>query len=364
MRILILSANTGGGHNSTANALREQLEKMQIEYQIADTLAYISERVSNFISKGHIYLYRNLPKLFGWGYHYEENHSTAFMYEKCAKGAAMLQKELTDGRFDAVICTHLFGALMMTEVRKKYGVTVPCYFISTDYTCYPGVSDLKIDGIFVPHRMLLGEFVRNGISADHLFPTGIPVGSHFYEREDRLAAKKRLGLPEDKKVVMLSCGSMGCGHMEKSALLLLKNMPQDACLTVLCGSNRKSYEELQPHVSDRLFAVEYTKEMWHYMSAADLYITKPGGLTSTEAIVKQVPMIFINAVPGCETRNYDFLIGQGVASGAKHWKQVIASVNTALQKPELLEERREAMRAFVPYVAAEMICRRVVSSIQ
>ncbi len=360
MRVLILSANTGGGHNSTANALGEQLQKMQVEYKIADTLAYISEKYSEIISKGHSYLYRSMPKLFGVGYRFEENHSTAFIYDQCAKGAKALQAELVQGSYNAVICTHVFGGLMMTEVRKKFENNVPCYFISTDYTCHPGVSDMKIDGYFIPHRMLLGEFVRNGITADKLFATGIPVHSKFYEDESKMSAREALGLPTDKKVVMLSCGSMGCGHMEKTALLLLEKMPQDACLVVLCGNNKKTYEELQPHLSDRLYAVEFTKEMWRYMSAADIYITKPGGLTTSEAIVKRVPMIFINAVPGCETRNYDFLIEQGVASGAKHWKHVIELVNTALEKPEILEEQREAMKEFTPYVASEMICKRVL----
>lgn len=360
MRVLILSANTGGGHNSTANAIAEQLQKINVEYKITDSLAYISEKVSDIISKGHSYIYRNMPKLFGVGYRYEEKHSTVFIYDQCAKGAKALQGELSTEHYDAVICTHVFGGLMMTEVRKKYGNHVPCYFISTDYTCHPGVSDMKIDEYFIPHRMLLGEFVRNGISADKLFATGIPVLSKFYEEESKNDAREALGLPTDKRIVMLSCGSMGCGHMEKSALLLLKNMPEDACLVVLCGNNQKTYEDLQPHLSDRLYAVTFTKEMWRYMSAADIYITKPGGLTTSEAIVKRVPMIFINAVPGCETRNYDFLIEQGVASGAKHWKQVIELVNTALKKPEILEEQREAMKEFTPYVAAEMICKRAL----
>ena len=80
MRVLILSANTGGGHNSTANALGEQLHAMKAEYKITDCLAYISEKVSDFISWGHSYVYRNLPKLFGAGYRFEENHSTAFHF--------------------------------------------------------------------------------------------------------------------------------------------------------------------------------------------------------------------------------------------------------------------------------------------
>jgi len=361
MRVLILSANTGGGHNSTANALGEQLQKLNVEYKIADALAYISEKVSDFISKGHSYIYRNMPKLFGMGYRYEERHSTAFIYSQCAKGAKALQEELEAGQYTAVICTHVFGGLMMTEVKKKTGDPTPCYFVSTDYTCHPGVSDLKMDGYFIPHRMLLGEFVRNGIVADKLFATGIPVNSKFYEEEDKNTVRVELGLPIDKRIVMLSCGSMGCGKMEKSALKLYEELPQDAALVVLCGNNQKTYDALKPHLGDRLYAVGYTKEMWRYMTAADIYITKPGGLTTSEAIVKRVPMIFINAVPGCETRNYDFLIECGVASGVKKWKRLIGLVNEFLNKPAIPQAQMEAMKEFTPHVAAELICKKVLS---
>ncbi len=362
MRVLILSANTGGGHNSTANALGEQLHAMKAEYKITDCLAYISEKVSDFISWGHSYVYRNLPKLFGAGYRFEENHSTAFMYDQCARGAEALQEELAKGQYGAVICTHVFAGLMMTEVRKRYGNRVPCYLVATDYTCSPGCSDMDINGFFIPHRMLLGEFVRSGISADKLFPTGIPVNRRFYEVEDRAEAKAALGLPADKRTVVLSCGSMGCGRMERSALLLLESLAEDTSLVVLCGSNRKTYEELQPYLCDRLYAVEFTREMWRYMSAADVYITKPGGLTTSEAIVKRVPMIFINAVPGCETRNYDFLVEQGVANGARNWKHAIRLVEQLLHHPTLAQEQKEAMQSFNPYTAAEMICKRVLGS--
>lgn len=360
MRVLILSANTGGGHNSTANALGEQLEKINVEYKIEDALSYISENFSEFISKGHSYIYRNLPKLFGAGYRSQENHFAALIYDQCARGAKALHAELSQTPYDAVVCTHVFGGLMMTEIRRKYEDFTPCYFISTDYTCHPGVSELKLDGYFIPHRMLLGEFVRNGVPADKLFATGIPVHSRFYEEEEKDAAREALGLPIDKKLVMLSCGSMGCGHMEKTALLLFESLPQDAALVVLCGNNKRTYEALQSYVGERLYAVSFTKQMWRYMSAADIYITKPGGLTTSEAIVKRVPMIFINAVPGCETRNYDFLIQRGVASGAKNWKQVIEAVSAALRDPSVLESQRKEMEQFSVGIAAEAICKKIM----
>ena len=359
MRVLILSANTGGGHNSTAKALADQFERLDIEYEIADTLAFISETVSDFISWGHSYVYRKMPKLFGIGYRFEEKHTPRFMYEQCAKGAESLCKKITDGGFDALLCVHVFSGLMVTEMRERFHLMTPAYFIATDYTSSPGVSEMKLDGYFVPHRMLFGEFVRSGVKADKMFATGIPIGEAFYRQIEKAEARSALGLPADRRIVLLSCGSMGCGHLDKNALTVARHLPSDAMLVVLCGKNEKIYEELSPLESDRLKVLSFNDQVATYMSAADLYITKPGGLTTSESIAKRLPMILIEAVPGLETRNYDFLIQNGVASGTKSWRQVSVLVQKMLKTPALAEKQIEAMKRFTSHSAAEAICRQV-----
>ena len=363
MRVLILSANTGGGHNATAKALGEQMERLEIAYEIADTLSFISEKVSDFISWGHSYVYRRLPRLFGIGYRYEEKHSVRFIYNQCAKGADALHEKLEADPFDAVICTHVFSGLMMTELRLRHGALIPCYFIATDYTCSPGVSQMNLDGYFIPHRMLLGEFTHNGLAADKLFSTGIPIGEVFYESFDKAESRRALGLPQDKKVILFSCGSMGCGKLEKSAKMFLRRMPQDACLVVLCGNNERAYEILGKYASDRLVVLPFIQNVSEYMSAADVYMTKPGGLTTTEAIAKKTPMILVNAVPGCETRNYRFLTEQGVAFGAKSWHHANAILKRTLQSDKEIVQQRKAMESFEGPHAAEAICKHLLRSL-
>ena len=107
MRVLILSANTGGGHNSVASALSEYFEKVGVTAETADTLKFISEKASDFISWGHSYVYRKLPRLFGLGYRFEERHSPRFIYEQCAKGADALASYLEENKYDAIVCVQL-----------------------------------------------------------------------------------------------------------------------------------------------------------------------------------------------------------------------------------------------------------------
>ena len=360
MRVLILSANTGGGHNSTAAALAEQLAKMNVGYEIVDALSMISEKVSGFISWGHSYVYRKLPRLFGTAYRFEERHPPQKIYDYFAKGAVMLQEKLLSEHFDAVICVHVFAGMMMTEVRRRFENRVPNYFVATDYTCSPGVAALDADGFFIPHRMLFSEFVRGMIPADKLYATGIPVRGEFYEALDKTQARRKLGLREEGQMVLLGCGSMGCGKLERHALELAYRLPNDVTLVVLCGKNEELANDLQRFASDTFEVVGFTNDIPLYMSAADVYLTKPGGLMTTEAIAKRLPMAFIDAVPGCETRNFDFLTRIGVAEGTKNWKQAISKVAWMLEHPEVLEKQKSTMETFNPGIASEQICRCVL----
>ena len=360
MRILILSANTGGGHNSAAKAIAEQFEKKGIRCEIADCLSYISAKASGFISRGHSYVYRNMPRLFGAGYRFEERHSPNFIRNRCAKGADGLWRKLREG-FDCVICVHVFAGLMMAAVQEKYNVHIRVCFVATDYTCSPGVAEIGADLYFIPHKALREEFVQAGISSEKLYACGIPIVRDFYQPLDQIKAKEALGLPTDKKLTLIGGGSMGAGNLEKEATRLFERMPADSALCVLCGNNRNAYDCLLRKSNERFFAVPFTDAMPTYMSAADLYITKPGGLTTTEAIAKRLPMVLVHAVPGCETRNFDFLTENGLACGAKKRRLARDLALKLLSDPNRLEHLKARMSSFMPQQSAERICCRVIS---
>ena len=360
MRVLILSANTGTGHNSTAIALAEQFEESGVDYEIEDALSMISEKTSNLISWGHSYVYRKLPKLFGTAYRYEERHPPRKLYEYFSKGAVMLQEKLLSEHFDAVICVHVFAGIMMTEVRRCYENRIPTYFVATDYTCSPGVSYLDADAFFIPHRMLFSEFVRTAIPVQKLCATGIPVRSAFNDSLDKIEARRRLHLRENGRIVLLSCGSIGCGRLDRHALELANKLPDDVTLVVLCGTNEELANDLSRFASDSFCVVGFTNDIPLYMSAADIYLTKPGGLMTTEAIAKRLPMVFVEAVPGCETRNLAFLSEIGVGEPTKNWKQAIAKTISMMEDSEMLAKQRSQMERFQTGVSAEQVCRYVM----
>lgn len=370
MRLLILSCNTGEGHNSAAKAIKEKFISRNSECDIKDALAFWSPEKSKLISKGHVFIYRKMPTLFGVGYRFEENHppkngDQSFIYELVTKGCDSLSVFLEENRYDAIICTHVFSAMMVTELRRRRKLSLPCYFVATDYTCSPGVNQTSMDAYFIPHEKLIPEFAENGIQTSKLVPSGIPVRDAFYHKTEKKEARRTLSLPEDKKTVLLMCGSMGCGPIKSLAEELPEHLSPNATLIVICGSNVKLFKLLtkkQPPENCRI--IGFTNKMPLYMDAADLILTKPGGLSTSEAAVKALPMLFINAVPGCETRNIEFFLNNGCADMRDSDIELCDAVCEYLENPDKLDSISKTMAEEFSGNATECIYKYVLKDVE
>lgn len=328
MRFLMLSSNTGEGHNSTAAAISEVLEARGIQCETKDVLACLSPKFSDFICSWHSRIYRAAPALADAGYRALDrlppSNDPTPVYELLALGVNKLWQILLEGNYDAVICVHVFAGMMMTELRRTKGVRIPCCFVATDYTCSPTVDQCDMDTYFIPAAALTQEFAACGLPQERLVPSGIPVRQAFYHSEAQADARRLLGLPKEGIVALLMGGSMGCGPMPKIAHRLIRQMPEGSLLVAVCGRNEKLYEALTEEKSPQLRVLGYTKEISSYMDAADFIITKPGGLSSTEAANKHLPTVFINAVGGCESKNFDFFLQNGFAVGSDDAEEVVA----------------------------------------
>ena len=362
----MLSCNTGEGHNSTAGAIREVLESRGVECEIVDVLGTcISPKFSKFICNWHTRIYKYAPKLWDASYRAsdrlqlemvqsldpEERKSIRDMQ---VLGAKKLRAMIEEGNYDAVVCVHVFSGMMMSEVRAE-GVRIPCYFVATDYTCSPLVDQCDADAYLIPAADLAEEFVMDSLPREKLVPTGIPTRQEFYSAVAREAARAELGLPAEGLVVLMMCGSMGCGPMKKIAKKLTERLPQGTTLVAFCGRNEKLLEDLQELEAPNLRPMGYTTRIPLYMDAADMIVTKPGGLSSTEAANKHLPMVLINAVGGCEDRNYRYFLTHGYALGGDESREVTdLVVDLAFQKEQLARMRRLLEEDFCRNSAVEI----------
>jgi len=369
LRIVMLSCNTGEGHNSTARAVRDVLLARGVECDIVDVLACFSPRLSKFICNGHARLYKYTPKLWAAGYHAMENREqnaedNGMLFDLLCMGNQKLWRILTAGHYDAVVCTHVFSGMMMTGLRRKKGIRIPCYFVATDYTCYPFTETCDLDGYFIPAKALIGEFMGAGIPGERLIPSGIPVRQAFYSPTEKPTAREALGLPLNGRVVLLVGGSMGCGPMRKVAKDLIGRLPQDAVLVSICGNNEKLYEALSEIGDPRLVVVGFTDKMALYMDAADIIVTKPGGLSTTEAANKHLPMVLFNTIGGCESPNFSFFLNRGFAVGSTETDKVVSQAAELAGDPLRLENMTRLLSESFTVNSAEMIAGTVMEAAQ
>ncbi len=346
MRFLILSANTGGGHNAAAYAIQEELNRRGIQSDVEDCLRFISEKTSDFISWGHKYLYKYLPRVFGRAYRWEEQHSSQFIYDSIALGAAKYHTFISERKYDAVLCVHVFSSTLVTEEQRRFGKTLPHFFIATDYTCSPGVGEIEADAWLIPDDGLIEEFVGGGVPRGRIFASGIPIRRSFTQPLDKQIARKQLGLPMDGRIVLMSCGSMGCGKMNRIVPNFVHKLPPDCTLVVICGNNEKLFAQLAEDNTPRVVPIGFTDNIADYMAAADVYLTKPGGLSTTELLAVGVPSVLMLVVPGCESRNLEFITGKGLALGTTEWDSAAELVVGLLNDADRLERMRHELLAY------------------
>ena len=358
MKVLILSCSTGGGHNSAASAVCEYFEKMGSQCDIVDALNFLPKARAEFISRGHELAYKYAPRLYGAGYRISEmmpQHSS--LYEQNAKGADELCKKLFSGSYDVVISVHIFAAMMMTELRINREINIPSFFVATDYTCSPGVSEIDADKYFIPHEKLRDEFAAQGIMPSKIVASGIPVREEFCHRTDKAKARRALGMGEEGRLLLLCCGSMGCGPIRSIAVKIGEVLGENDNLVIVCGSNHQLEKDLQFLTGDdiRIEICGFTDKMSLYMDAADIIITKAGGLSTTEAVIKRLPILYIDAVPGCESRNIEFMTGNSYALEADTASGMVNLVDTCLSGAvDPMEMVRNREKDF-PFTAAQTI---------
>lgn len=363
MKILILSCNTGQGHNAAGKAVLEELIRQGTDCLMMDALSLVGETTSRRVSGAYCGLTTHFPQGFQWLYRAGGALSSARckspVYLVNLSYAGRLKQFIEENGYDTVITPHLFPAEALTHLRRKEGLKVRCYAVATDYTCIPFWEETELDRYFIPHEDLMEEFVARGIAREKLIPTGIPVSERFNRRLLQSKARSRLGLPQDEMLYLVMTGSMGFGNTADLTGSLLA-LPGTVC--VLGGNNEKMKASLRSRFGreSRVRVLDFTDQVALYMDACDMLFTKPGGLTSTEAAVKNVPLIHTAPIPGCETINARFFSERGISLCAASPEEAVQAAKQ-LMDPTRREAMRQAQQRVINPMAARDICEIVLS---
>jgi len=344
MDVLILSCNTGGGHNAAAAALAERLNKRGHRAQQLDFLSLGGKGVSEAASGIYVELVKRAPALFGVVYRLGDLVSAADrvlglhspVYAANARVVPALARYLDEHPCDAVIATHMFPAMALTEMKRR-GMPLPLTAsLATDYSCIPFFGETDCDYLLLSSALCMEEFVRHGFSREKLIPLGIPVSDSFREKVGREEARRQLGLAENRRRVLVMGGSMGAGQITQLTGCLLRRMEADVDVTVVCGSNSRLQKTLERKYrrNGRVQILGYTDQVARYMEACDLLYTKPGGITSTEGAVVGIPMVHMRPIPGCESSNRRIFTREGMSVTAHSPLALAAKGRRLLDDPE------------------------------
>lgn len=373
MKILIMTCGTGGGHNTAAAALEEEMLRRGHQVQVMNPYDLKSARLSHSINQAYIQTVLRCPPFFGALYkigglwHRTGIKSPVYLLNR--RMAPYLSAHLNASQPDGILMTHFFPGEILTAIRAKGGHVPPALYVATDYTCIPLSDEIDIDAFVIPAPELAAEFRGRGISAERILPLGIPVPRRFADVEEKRAVRERLGMDAGARYILFAEGSMGAGAFHKTLRLLEKYLrrDEDTRLIVVCGGNLKMKRRIERRLSDsfgeRIVVLGYTDRMADYLKACDLYITKPGGLSITEAAVTGIPLILVSSIPGCESRNLSFFEGHEMALAVRNQRRELLRAVERLTDPDFAASMISRQRRINPH-AAQDICDRAELQIE
>ncbi len=369
MKFLILSCGTGEGHNSAAHAIEEKLIKLGHECEFCDPIALKSTGASKKVSGAYNGLIRNAPALFGVVYKigafYESTGLPSPVYWANKKYVKELYEHIVDGGFDCAIATHLYSMMALTELRRSYMPTLPAYGIMTDYTAIPFYSETALDGYFAPTEEAKAEMVKKHIPQEKIYVTGIPVSDKFSYPISREEARRQLDIPIGARVIAVMSGGVGCGNQVKLCKLIADAADEKDLIYVFTGKNEKLARKLEELSSEyeNIISVTFTNEINLYINAADVVLSKPGGLSSTEIAASHIPLVHLKEIPGCETKNVEWFSSHGCSLPTKTERAAADSAVRILNDPSLAREMTENQKKYIPADASLDILVRIFAFI-
>ncbi len=357
-RILIFTVSTGGGHNQVARSLENEFRVCGYDVVKLDILKETSKFLDILISDGYRILATNLPKMYGSLYKLTDK-------KKLNKGFTKLFARIQHNKIyklilnykpDLIIGTHPFIVSLVGDLKNKRVINVPFISIITDYQVHQTYINRNVDAYITGSHYTSQSLKKRGIPGEKIYTYGIPIRREFLRKH-----KKKASLQKTEKylTILLMGGSMGVKSIRKVLENLVVNR-YPLRIIVICGNNeilRQDLKNKYQNVSDekKINIHGFTKHIPQLMDISDIIITKPGGLTVSEAIVKNVPIIIPYLIPGQEEDNADFLVKSKVAIRINDIKKINEVIDYLIENPKILKQMRNNMKKLASTYSVDSI---------
>jgi processive 1,2-diacylglycerol beta-glucosyltransferase len=367
-KVLLLSASAGAGHVRAAEAIEKAFNQAKDassrEVLHVDVLNYTNKLFRHLYSKAYIDLVNKMPEVPGWFYDKLDkpwkNERRRLALDKL--NTRPFVKLLREYRPDLIVCTHFLPAEIVSWLKAKERLASRQVIIVTDFDVHAMWLVHHYEHYFVAVEEARVYLEVLGIPPEKITVSGIPIDPVFGVRKDKQEMRAKHGLAPDRTTILLSAGGFGVGSVDAlvSSLLPLQHRAQ---VVAICGRNEELKKRLtklaartEPDATVLLKPFGYTREMDELMTASDLVLGKPGGLTTFEALAKGLVFVIVNPIPGQEERNSDHLLEGGVAIRCNNLPTLSYKLDRLLGDPRRVQAMKtNALRMGHPNAASEIV---------
>jgi processive 1,2-diacylglycerol beta-glucosyltransferase len=373
---LILSCSGGAGHLRAAEALHRtaQLMKLPIKTEHYDILDFTPKYFKRLYSGSYLQMVNRAPEL--WGYLYQQSERKPYKKNGLIRSFDhMMYRNYLDKisqlKPDAIICTHFLPYISISNELRAKNLDIPFFAATTDFDVHQLWIDPIIKKYFVFHNESAWQLNSKNVPATQIKVTGIPIMPDFLRGNKKGSSRKILGIKPDVFTILVLSGGFGIGHVKDIVCQVSRSLADHRDkrfnLLIVCGKNETIQKEIQsmcfsknitPHIHG------FVNNIHQLMDSADLVITKSGGLTSSEALSKSLPMLIIDPIPGQESRNADLIVEHGAGWKAINLANLSYKLHHIITNPAILGKARIAAGKLAEPEAASKILTDVYKYIQ
>ncbi|MGD9677255.1 MAG: glycosyltransferase [Vulcanibacillus sp.] len=324
-KVLILSESFGSGHTNSAQAIKKgiNLYRPDWDVQILELGAYIRPTINLIFQEVYIKTLKFTPKLWGYIYSKGKYRETKLSYQFILQKIIYTQilSILNLYNPNLIITTHPFPSIVLSRLKKN-GVNRPLHTVLTDYSAHGIWVSSGIDYYYAPSIEVKYQLMRIGVNENKIFIGGIPTHPNFWNKNNKLIVRKKLNV-KDTTTILIMGGGLGLGISTEYISKIEKDF-KNVQLLIVTGHNKNLYNILKENYGNKknIIVYDYVNNIDELMDASDLLITKPGGITITEALNKELPMILLNPIPGQEEDNKDYVIMNKYGIYANSYKEI------------------------------------------
>ena len=339
------------GHFHAANAIERGLLEAgeDIDVKKVDVLSYTNPILEKILNRVYLRMIKKRPEV--WGHIYDNPDvlkKTKTARETFHKlNRSKIKKLLEFYAPDVIYCTQAFPCGMVAEYKRSSGNNVPLIGVMTDYAPHSYWLYDEVDLYVVPSDRTAHMLQEKGVSRDKIRVYGIPVDPKFKRKNNVSCIREQMGFSVESPMILIMGGSQGLGAVEDVVRSLSADTRHGYQMVVVTGANKKLYsklKKLKEKNGENICVLSFVENIDELMEASDLIVTKAGGMTIAEAMVKGLPMLIVDPIPGHEQMNTDYLVEKGAAIEIKDYNKIHERMNELFDSKDMLDKMKNNMK--------------------